>query len=60
MDAPCYNGDDTREFGPEHHLCRECGACVCEDCDGHALNCSHHESFYEPDVRDVEPDEVSK
>jgi hypothetical protein len=53
--------DDTREFGPAHDICRECGVCLCSDCDAdHDMSCSHHSEFYEPDVRDVEPDEVSK
>lgn len=52
MEDRNFTGDDTREFGPAHERCRECGCCVCEDCDGHAPNCSHHPNFYAPEPRD--------
>ena len=60
MDAPYYTGDDDSEFGPAHEVCRECGACVCEDCDGHEVSCSYHPDFYERFEREVQPEEVSR
>ena len=38
--------------------CRECGADL-EDGD-HALNCSHHNSFYEAPIREMEPEDVTR
>jgi hypothetical protein len=32
MEDRNYTGDDTREFGPEHDICINCGACRCDDC----------------------------
>jgi hypothetical protein len=57
MESRAYTGDDDREFGPAHIECRECGACTCEDCDGHEMNCSYHPDAFEPRGCDVEPAE---
>jgi hypothetical protein len=60
MEDNHYTGDDTREFGPRHQACHECGACVCPDCDGHDDRCSYSPNYYEPPVREIESDEVTR
>ena len=49
--------NDPREFGPQHSMCRECGECTCDDCDGHAVSCTFHVDFFEPDFPDDWDDE---
>lgn len=43
MDAPDYNGDDDREFGPDidDDRCWSCGAREDEDCDWERCECGH-------------------
>lgn len=48
MNAPHWNGDDTREFGPVRDICTECGTDMADD--AHAPNCSYHPDAFQPDV----------
>jgi hypothetical protein len=53
VDAPHWNGDDEREFGPVHDLCKSCGGDLGDE--GHDPACEWHPNYYDVRVRDVEP-----
>jgi hypothetical protein len=45
--------EDTREFGPEHHICPDCGSDLVDD--EHAVTCDRHPDFWTRPEPDVDP-----